>query len=175
MQFTLSVDRDRLIKTVLYFLLVTLAYAICGTRGMVWGPDMVTVNPMPFIIAAIAFYEGPYMGGSLGLYAGLLLSIQSHTHEGFEALVLAMLGILCGSAAVMFMRRTFASVMVCGLSFMAVRGIISSIYYQLFYGIPWQGIMVEYLKITFLSALAGAVGWMIVSNIHRRFTPKGNY
>ena len=175
MRFNLSFDRDRAIKIALYTALITLSYVLGGVRGMVWGPDMVTVNPMPFIVAAIAFFEGPYMGGSFGLYAGLLLSIASHTYEGFEALVLALLGVLCGSAAVLVMRRTVAAIMVCGLSFMVLRGFVSAIYYNLFYSIPWQGILTEYLKITVLSAVFGLAGCYIVFKIYARFTPKNNY
>lgn len=164
-----GVNRRVVLKGIIYVILTTLCYMLPAARGMVMGYGLPTVNVMPFLIAAVGFFEGPYMGGAVGLYGGLLLSLSSSTVEGAEGLILALFGIFCGSAAAMMMRKVLPSVMFCGIGLLAGRGIISATYYRIFYGVSFLGVLGDYLRIIALSALPGALCYFIVSAVSRRF------
>ena len=100
MRFSLSLDKRRVGKILCYLLLLTAFYVLSAARGVLYGMGLPTVNALPFLVAAIAFFEGPYTGGCMGFYSGLLLSISSSTMEGAETLILALFGVLCGSVGV---------------------------------------------------------------------------
>ena len=123
-----------------------------------------------FLVAAIAFFEGPYTGGCMGFYSGLLLSISSSTMEGAETLILALFGVLCGSVGVVLLRRILPSVLACGCALLAVRGAISATYYTLFYSVPFLSVAARYAQILLLSLLPGAAGYFLVRAVCRRFS-----
>lgn len=157
------------LKGIIYILLATLCYILPAARGMVAGYGLPTVNVMPFFIAAVGFFEGAYMGGAVGLYGGLLLSLSSATVEGAEGLILALFGIFCGSVGAMMMRKVLPSVMFCGIGLLAGRGVISATYYRIFYGVSFWSVLVNYLRIIALSVLPGALCYFIVAAVSRRF------
>ena len=168
--FTLTINKKKALKVLCYLLCLTGFYILSSARDVLSDADFATINALPFLIAAIAFYDGPYMGGMMGLYSGLLLSLSSSTVEGAEALGLAFFGILCGSVGVLFMRRFLLSILACGSVFLCLRGIISAVYYVLFYAIPFGGIFGGYLRILLISLLPGSLGYFLIKAIHRRFS-----
>ena len=168
MRFSLSADKRRVGKILCYLLLLTAFYVLSAARGVLYGMGLPTVNAMPFLVAAIAFFEGPYTGGCMGFYSGLLLSISSSTMEGAETLILALFGVLCGSVGVVLLRRILPSVLACAL--LAVPGAISATYYTLFYSVPFLSVAVRYAQILLLSLLPGAAGYFLVRAVCRRFS-----
>lgn len=170
MNASLNPNKGNVIRIVLYILLITLFYLLSMARGALGGFWFVSINAMPFLIAAIGFFEGPYVGGSIGLYSGLLMSLSSLTVEGAEALVMALFGIFCGSVALMLMRRILPSVIFCGTVFLTVRALISATYYTMFYSIPFLSVLVSYIEIVIVSLIPGIIGYFVVSAIHRRFS-----
>lgn len=164
-----GVSSRAFLKGIIYILLATLCYILPAARGMVAGYGLPTVNIMPFFIAAVGFFEGAYMGGAVGLYGGLLLSLSSATVEGAEGLILALFGIFCGSVGAMMMRKVLPSVMFCGIGLLAGRGVISATYYRIFYGVSFWSVLVNYLRIIALSVLPGALCYFIVAAVSRRF------
>ena len=168
--FTLTIDKKKAAKALGYLLCLTAFYILSSARGVLSDVNYATVNALPFLVAAIAFYDGPYVGGVMGVYGGLLLSISSSTVEGAEALGLALFGVLCGSVGVLFMRRFLLSILACGSLFITLRGIFSATYYALFYSIPFRSIFAGYLRILAISIVPGAVGYFLIKAIHRRFS-----
>ncbi len=168
--FTLTIDKKKALKVLGYLLCLTAFYILSSARGVLSNVNYATVNALPFLVATIGFYDGPYMGGMMGVYSGLLLSLSSTTVEGAEALGLAVFGILCGSLGVLFMRRFLLSILACGALFLTVRGIVSAVYYVLFYAIPFGSIFAGYLRILAISLLPGAAGYFLIKAIHRRFS-----
>lgn len=166
--FSLTIDKKKALKVLGYLLCMTTFYILSTARGILSNIHFATVNVMPFLVAAIAFYDGPYMGGCMGVYGGMLLSLSSSTVEGAEALVMACFGILCGTVGVLFMRRFLLSILCCGALFLAVRGAVSAVYYSLFHTIPFTSIFVGYLRILAISLLPGALGYFLIKKIHRR-------
>ena len=165
--FTLTIDKKKALKVLGYLLCMTAFYILSTARGILSNIHFATVNVMPFLVAAIAFYDGPYMGGCMGVYGGMLLSLSSSTVEGAEALIRACFGILCGTVGVLFMRRFLLSILCCGAVFLAVRGAVSAIYYSLFHAIPFAGIFIGYLRILAISFLPGVLGYFLIKKIHR--------
>ncbi|MEA4921635.1 MAG: hypothetical protein VB078_12065 [Clostridiaceae bacterium] len=174
MNASLNPNKGNVIRIVIYVVLITVFYLLCMARGTLGGFWFVTVNAMPFLVASIGFFEGPYVGGSLGLYSGLLMSVSSSTVEGAEALVMALFGIFCGSVALMLMRRILPSVLFCGTVFLTARGIISATYYTMFYSIPFLNVIVSYIEIILVSLIPGIIGYYLVSSIHRRFSEEND-
>ena len=170
MRFSLSLDKRRVGKILCYLLLLTAFYVLSDARGVLYGMGLPTVNALPFLVAAIAFFEGPYTGGCMGFYSGLLLSISSSTMEGAETLILALFGVLCGSVGVVLLRRILPSVLACGCALLAVRGAISATYYTLFYSVPFLSMAARYAQILLLSLLPGAAGYFLVRAVYRRFS-----
>ena len=168
--FTLTIDRKKAGKILCDLLCLTAFYILSSARGVLSNVDFATVNAMPFLVAAIAFYEGPYVGGCMGFYAGMLLSLSSTTVEGAEALVMAVFGVLCGSVGVLFMRRFLLSILCCGAVLLTLRGAVSAVYYNLFYAIPFNSIFAGYLRILAISLLPGVLGYFVIKAIHRRFS-----
>ena len=157
-------------KVILYILLSVLLYVLTTARGTVVSARLVNINVMPFFVAALGFFEGPYLAGSMGVWCGLLLTLSSNTVEGAEALALGLFGVLCGTVGVTFLRRIALSGLACGLGFLALRGVMSAVYYQLFYGIHPRDLAVSCALCAALSVLPGLLSWQLVSLIHDRLT-----
>ena len=51
---------------------------------------------LPFLVTALAVYEGPYLAGAMGFFSGLLLAIHSVTLEGLACLYLSLAGVVLG-------------------------------------------------------------------------------
>ena len=170
MNFTLTIDKKQVGKILGYLLVITGYYILFGARGVAGTFNFVTINAMPFLVAAIAFADGPYTAGWMGLYAGLLQSVSSATLEGVEAAVLALFGILCGSVGLLFMRRILPSVLFCGSLMLVLRGLFSATYYTLFYAIPFVRVAAAYLGVLAASLIPGAVGYFLIGAVHNRFS-----
>lgn len=168
--FTLTIDKKKALKVLSYLLSLTVFYIFSTARGMLVDVDFASINALPFLVAAIAFYDGPYMGGCMGLYSGLLLSVSSATAEGLEALSMTLFGIFCGTVGVLFMRRFLLSILCCGSVLLTLRGAVSAVYYSLFYAIPFSSIFLGHLRILLISILPGVLGYFLIKAIHRRFS-----
>ena len=75
MRFSLSVDKRRVGKILCYLLLLTAFYVLSDARGVLYGMGLPTVNALPFLVAAIAFFEGPYTGGCIALDEDKMIEI----------------------------------------------------------------------------------------------------
>ena len=170
MNFSLSIDRRHALRLLLYLAAVTAFYVVFAAVGSVWGGAAGAINILPFLTAAIAFYDGPYTGGAFGFYGGMLMSLASTTVDGADALILGLFGIVCGSLGVVFMRRILPSVIYCGTVLLALRGVISATYYRLFYAIPFTRVLLSYVVIILVSLAPGAAGYFVIRAIHGRFS-----
>jgi len=169
MNLSLSINRRRVFKCLAYIAVTTLAYVLATARSSAAEYWLPTMNIMPFIAAALGFYEGPYMAGAMGFYGGMLLSLSSSTTEGAEAIILGLFGVFCGSVGVTLMRRMLPSCMTCAFGLMAARGVISATYYRIFYSISFSGVLLSHLEIMAVSLIPGAACYFIVAAISRRF------
>ena len=59
MNFSLSIDRRHALRLLLYLAAVTAFYVVFAAVGSVWGGAAGAINVLPFLPAAIAFYDGP--------------------------------------------------------------------------------------------------------------------
>ncbi len=168
-ELDVRLTRRYLIKVAAYLLLSAALYVLCTARGPLSSVQLLTINLMPFFVAALAFFEGPYLAGCLGVWCGLLLSLGSSTVEGAESLGLALLGVACGSLGVTYMRRIVLSGLACGAVYTLLRGVVSAVYYRLFYGIDPLSILLTSLTALALALVPGLLCWQLVAWINGRF------
>lgn len=163
-------DRDRRIRLILYDLLVVGLYLLQTTKGVKITVLRASPDYLIFFLAAVGLFEGPYVTGSLGFLAGLLLSLASPWAEGLEALYLALFGVACGWLAGEYLRPVYPSVLLCGSMGILLRGVISYVfYYRLVYGLALWPVVRQSAVQLGLSALASPLVFLMVRAIHRRF------
>ena len=96
-------ELQRLIIHGLVMLAVFILQSAPGALPRVFG-----VSPLPLIPLAviIAMYEGDTGGAVFGLAAGLLIDVNAVHTAGFAALVLMLVGCVCGLLVIHLMRNT---------------------------------------------------------------------
>lgn len=158
------------IKYCAYALVMILCFVLQSARGTalsLWGGG---INVLPYLVAAIALFDGPYAGGSFGFFAGLLLSLSSMVIEGLVAMAMGLFGIAFGQFGRMYLRQVLPSVLLGGLLYSIIHGLCRYIfYYALVHGIsPVYGLQ-SLLGEVLLSLLPGAAMFFIVRAIRNRF------
>lgn len=132
-------EKIRALKYGVYALVMVLAFVLCTARGIMpqlWGA---TMNPLPFLVCAIALYEGPYVGGGFGLAAGLLVSLNSVMVEGLASLYLGLFGLGFGLLAVVWLRQILLNAVLGGLLCIALQALGRHFFYHaLVYGVPLE-------------------------------------
>lgn len=158
-------------RIALYLLLLLVLYLLHfsrGTRLRLWGasPDL-----LPFFLAAVALFEGPYTGCALGLVAGLLTAVNSGAPEGLLALYYG-LGCLClGWFTARHMRRTLPAALLCGVALSGVKTLLTFFFfYALVYRAHSLGALVRSGYSLLFSMVLAPLAYLAVKKIHTRFT-----
>ena len=159
------------IKYCAYALVMIACFVLQSARGTaisLWGGG---INALPYLVAAIALFDGPYAGGSFGFFAGLLLSINSMVIEGLVAMAMGLFGAFFGHFGRIYLRQVLPSVLLGGLGYSLFHGGCRYLfYYALVHGIsPVYGLQ-SLLGEVLLSLLPGAAMFFIVRAIKSRFT-----
>ena len=163
-------EKIRGLKYGVYGLLMLLAFVLCAARDVMpqlWGARM---NPLPFLVCAIALYEGPYVGGGFGLAAGLLMSLHSVMVEGLASLYMGLFGLGFGLIAVIWLRPIILNAFLGGVLCIALQGLGRYFFYHnLVYGIPLkQGALLVAGELL-LALLPGFLLCLLVKKIYTRF------
>ena len=124
--FTLTIDKKKAAKMLGYLLCLTAFYILSSARGVLSDVNYATVNALPFLVAAIAFYDGPYMGGVMGVYGGLLLSILA-----CGSLFITLRGIFSATYYVLFYSIPFRSIFAGYLRILAISSVPGAVGYFL--------------------------------------------
>ncbi len=162
--------KNKTARIILYVVLTVCAAVLQtarGTRIEVMGvsPDMLVS-----IIVAVGFFDGPYIAGSLGLFAGVLCATSSSWPEGLPALFLALCGVLCGVTGKRYFRSYAVASILVALVLIFVRGLIDYVfYYQMVYSAPFGSMLLKTLVKTAISAPLSVLCVFAVSLINRRF------
>ncbi|MBO5973134.1 MAG: rod shape-determining protein MreD [Clostridia bacterium] len=88
--------RKSVLKWLVYgvFAVVLLVLQSSRTPGLtLWSAR---ADFLPFLVTALALYEGPYLAGTMGFFSGLLLAIHGVTIEGLACLYLSLVGVVLG-------------------------------------------------------------------------------
>jgi len=170
----MTFDRNRLVRNGFYCVLLLLIFVLQTTKGIrisLWdaSPDYIL-----FFVAAEAILEGPYSGGTLGFFAGLLLSVSSPWPEGLEALFLGCFGTAVGILGKKYFRPVLPSVLLLGSVGMAFRGLVAYVfYYRLVYGMAVWTMCRHMLVQIALSLVFAPVFYILIRSIYRRFMENG--
>ena len=122
-------------------------------------------------MAAAALLEGPLAGGSLGFAAGLLLSVNSTMAEGLWPAYLGLFGVLFGLFGAYYLRPVILSALGGGLLCMSLQAAVKYVfYYRLVFRAGLGLALREFAGTLLLSLPVGALVWLAVRGIHRRFT-----
>lgn len=158
------------LKYGLYALVMLVAFVLCAARGVMpqlWGAGM---NPLPFLVCAVALYEGPYAGGGFGLAAGLLVSLHSVMVEGLASLYLGLFGLAFGLLSVIWLRQILLNAILGGLLCIVLQALGRHFFYHaLAYGVPLtQGLTLMAGELL-LALVPGLLLCLLVRKIHTRF------
>ena len=163
-------EKIQAMKYVVYALLMLVAFVLCSARGIMprlWGA---TMNPMPFLVCAIALYEGPYVGAGFGLGAGLLVSLHSLMVEGLASLYLGLVGLGFGLIAVVWLRQIVLNAMLGGVLCFLVQGIGRYLFYHgLVFGVPFRQDAQLIAGELLLALIPGLILCLLVKKIYNKF------
>ena len=169
--FRFRSERYALVKYGSYALLMVGLFLLQSSRGTdlrLWGGAW---NMMPFFVASVALLDGPYAGGGFGFAAGMLLAVNSTMPEGLSALLLSLFGILFGLFGAEYLRPVILSALSGGLICMTMQAALRYLFYYLLVyraGPGWA--LRQFAGELILALPAGALVWLIVRRLHRRFT-----
>ena len=139
-----------------------------GTAVSLWG---VSIDALPFFVAAVALLDGPYAGGAFGFAAGVLTTLNSAGVEGFSSLYLALFGVLFGLFGAYYLRTILFSALAGGILAMMLEAFFRYVFYELlFYGMPLGQALTAFGLKLLLSLPVGALAYVLVRVVHRRFT-----
>ena len=80
----------------------------------------ITPNMLVALTTAVAFFFGEKAGGFYGLFAGILLDMYSVSGLPVNAMLLLVLGCVCGLLARLFFSRNFPAALLCCLAYLFV-------------------------------------------------------
>ena len=163
-------DKNKTIRLCAYALLLLLLFLLQHTRGLALRVWQAAADATPYLLAALALLEGPYVAGAFGFFAGLLNCLHTTTVEGLSALYLGLFGILFGLLGAHYMRPVMASALLGGSVCIVLQGVLRYIFY---YALVYQMDLLtagKQLAAEWLVALpAGVLLWFVVRAVHRRF------
>lgn len=164
-------DRYVWLKYGSYALLLLGFFVLQSSRGTALWLGGATVNVLPFLVAAVALLDGPYAGGAFGFAGGVLLNLNNAGVEGFASLSLGLFGILFGLFGAYYLRNILFSALAGGMVCMAVESFFAYIFHDLLiYGMSLPQAMGLFGRQLLLSLPVGALAYVLVSAVHRRFT-----
>ena len=164
-------QKHRIIKQCAYALLIILASVVQNTRGLPTTLMGGRLDMLPVLVASIALFEGPYTGGALGFFAGLLLAIHSPMVEGLSALYLGLFGIGFGILGSGWLRRVCPAALLGGLCCIALQGLVRYVFYsRMVYGLALADVWQPLLGGLLLAVLPGIGAFYLVRGLHRRFS-----
>lgn len=158
-------------RIALYLLLLLILYLLQfsrGTRLRLWGvsPDLI-----PFFLAAVALFEGPYIGCAMGFTAGLLTAVNSGAPEGLLALYYGLGCLGAGQFTARHMRRTLPAALLCGAVLSSVKTLLTFFFfYALVYRAHSLGALVRSGYSLLFSMVLAPLIYLAVKKIYNRFT-----
>lgn len=163
-------EKIQALKYCVYAAAMLLAFVLCSARGVtpqLWGA---TMDPLPFLVCAIALYEGPYVGAGFGLGAGLLVSLHSVMVEGLASLYLGLFGLGFGLLAVIWLRQILLNAMLGGVLCILLQGVGRHFFYHaLVYGVPLLQSARLLAGELLLALVPGLVLCLLTRKIHTKF------
>lgn len=168
-------DQKPVLKYGACALLMLAFFLVQSTRGLAIHVRGMSVNAMPFFVAAVALFEGPFAGGSFGFFAGTLLSVNAPGMEGFSTVFLTLFGVIFGLFGSHYLREVALSALSGGVLCTALESLLRYLFSDyLVYGmslLQW----VERLSVGLaLSLPMGVLAYVLVRRIHRRFTEEAS-
>ena len=104
-----SYKKSLYIRRALLALLVVLTALFQNTRGALLQVNGVRAMPLAVLVAVIALFERSLAGFFFGFLAGVLWDFASAGGDGFFAVVLCLVGFLCGAASSFLLRTNVFS------------------------------------------------------------------
>ncbi len=112
------------IRRALIAVLVVLTALFQHTKGALPVIGGVRAMPLVVLVAVIALFERSLAGLLFGLLAGVLWDFASSTGDGFFAVVLCLVGFLCGVASSFVLRNNiFSALFVSAVSLVSCLGV----------------------------------------------------
>lgn len=167
----MQTGRHRTIKYCAYALVMLVFFILQHSRGTSISLFGASADSLPFIIAAIALFDGPYVAGSFGFAAGLMASLHSPVLEGLSALYMGLFGVAFGLLGALYMRRVLVGALIGGSLCLLVQGACRYFFYfRLVYDVNIAAGAINIAAELALSILPGIVVFYIIRALNRRFS-----
>lgn len=131
----------------------------------------VTMDLLPFAVAAVAVLEGPAGGAFSGLLLGLLLDASSGRLEGYYAVLYMVSGLLAGYYIFKFYRPVIFTMLLWGAAMSVFTGVLRlTIFFLLFNQAGIEQLWQTVLPSSLLSIPLALVICLILKKINRILT-----
>ena len=169
----MTYGRNTTIKYCAYSMLLIVLYLIQSSRGVALTVFGLRLDFMPYLVAAIALFEGPYGAGVVGFFIGIMCASGSPMVDGLLSLYYGLAGALCGEFCKHRMRKVIPSALLVGLCIAFFRGLIGYLcYYVLLYGAPLLESFYIIVGEALLPLPVGALIYLFVRTIYLHFMEK---
>ena len=169
----MSEKHIRAVKCCAYAMVLVLLHLLHTTLRLKIDLFGLTVTLTPFFLAAIALYEGPYMGAAFGFAAGLLADSAGMRLEGLMPVWYMLFFAAAGALSMRYFRRLWASCLIFGAVCTLVQNMLTYVfYYYLFFRAAPVPSAARALANLALSAALSFVPYLLVRALYRRFAGK---
>jgi len=129
---------------------------------------------LPVVVAGVALYEGRYVGGIIGLFAGILCDISFNNPVGTFTVFLTLMGLAIGTIADIFVVRGFVTYYIsCGI-ILTLSVIVQMLPLVMLQDIPLSVLLGTAIQQTIYSLALAFPFWFFVRALGRRaerYTP----
>ena len=167
-RWTLAKRRDFIISILLHALLLIVVYVLQSMILPFLRFNGFVPLLLPIAVAGVAVYEGRYVGGVTGIFAGILCDISFNEPAAVFTVLLTVAGLLVGALTDTVMMRGLATFFLCSIAVLAF-SLFALMFTLLFFeGVPPRPLLTVALWQIVYSLLFVFPLWFFVKALGRR-------
>ena len=156
------------VTVLLHALLLLVVYII---QGMIF-PYLKIYRLVPLLLpvagTGVAVYEGRYIGGITGIFAGILCDVSLNQPAAMFTVLLTITGILVGALTDFVLIRGFPTFFICSAAVLALAAFAQMFTLLFFEGVPLQSLMPTAIWQTVYSIIFTIPLWFFVRALGKR-------
>ena len=160
--------RVLIVTIVLHALLLLLAYVFQGMIFPYFKAYGFVPLLLPIVSTGVSVYEGRYMGGIVGIFAGILCDVSFNEPAGVFTILLTVAGLLTGALADTVMTRSFMTFILCCAAVLLLSVSIQIFPLVFLKNIPIQPLVPAALRQTGYSLICAIPFWFLVRALGKR-------
>lgn len=167
-RWTFAKRRDFVVSVVLHALLLIVVYVFQSMILPSFRLYGIVPLLLPVTVTGVAVYEGRYVGGVTGIFAGILCDISFNEPTAMFTFLLTMAGLLVGTLADTVMMRGLATFLLGCLAVLAVCAFAQMFTMLFFDRVPPAPLLTTALWQTVYSAVFVFPIWFFVNALGKR-------